>query len=506
MILREAFDYPFSRLDPLGDHIDPPSVAIYETLLVKGPDWRGHPMLAGGWEVSEDGFEWRLRLRPGMRFHSGDRCDAPAVLAALEHLRDHAQPGRRLWYWDPVETLAVTGEEELVFRLRHPYSRLPALLWGTHTAVYNEARRARDDKGSGRAWADGTGPFRLVSWSPERVVAEAWDTYPGAPAEFLQPGPARASRIEWLAILDEDERLEALERGQVDCLHGPPLGEVGRLVDDGRFDVRRYPQASSMYLSLDWHRNDLGFDDPRVRRAVSLAVDRRALVAGALHGVGSPAYGPVPPGDEFYDPGPDRAGRHDPPAAAGLLEAAGWTLGEDDVRCRAGVPLAFECVIQDDPVFRRVASLVADQLALVGVRLSLRPVAPFAPFYRAVAESPPAAISKWLWQDPLDAIIGFSAAYNDPFPNWQHSCVPELDDAYRGWLRAGSHEELTAAASRVQTVFAEMLPYVPLLVPDDVWVSRPRVHGWEPFPANLYPFYQGVWLDGRAESSCEKVV
>ena len=46
LILREAFDYPFSRLDPLGDHIDPPSVAIYETLLVKGPDWKGHPMLA----------------------------------------------------------------------------------------------------------------------------------------------------------------------------------------------------------------------------------------------------------------------------------------------------------------------------------------------------------------------------------------------------------------------------------------------------------------------------
>src|SRR5689334_8792664 len=132
MILREAFDYSFSRLDPLGDHIDPPSVAIYETLVAKGPDWKGHPMLIESWEVSEDGLEWRLRLRSGLRFHSGDPCDAPAVLGALEHLRDHAQPGRRLWYWDPVETVAVTGDGYLVFRLCHPYSRLPALLWGTH--------------------------------------------------------------------------------------------------------------------------------------------------------------------------------------------------------------------------------------------------------------------------------------------------------------------------------------------------------------------------------------
>ena len=73
MILREAFDYRFSRLDPTGDHIDPPSVAVYETLLAKGPDGNPRPLLAQSWEVSDDGLEWALRLRPGARFHSGDR-------------------------------------------------------------------------------------------------------------------------------------------------------------------------------------------------------------------------------------------------------------------------------------------------------------------------------------------------------------------------------------------------------------------------------------------------
>ena len=190
MILREAFDYPFSRLDPLGDHIDPPSVAIYETLLVKGPDWKGHPMLAERWDVSSDGLEWCVTLRPGLRFHSGASCDAAAVLAALEQLRNHAQPGRKLWYWDPVDTARAVDECTIVFRLHHPYSRLPALLWGTHTAVYNEALRARDDDGSGRTFADGTGPFRLVSWSPEQVVAEAG--LPGRPCRLSRAWPRAA--------------------------------------------------------------------------------------------------------------------------------------------------------------------------------------------------------------------------------------------------------------------------------------------------------------------------
>ncbi len=497
MILREGFDYPFSRLDPLGDHIDPPSVAVYETLVVKGPDWRPHALLAAGWDVSDDGLEWRFHLRPGLRFHSGDRCDAAAVLAALEHLRWHAQPGRQLWYWDPVDTVTALDDRTLSFRLHHPYSRLPSLLWGTHTAVYNEARRAADDQGSGRDFADGTGPFRLVSWSPERIVAEAWSDYPGAPAAFLERGRGALERIEWISILDERERLAALERGELDCLHGPPLAEVERLSADGRFTVFRHPQPSGMYLSLDWRRSELGFADLRVRRAISLAVDRGALVASALHGCGTPAFGPLPPGDEFYDASVDRSGRHDPVEAGRLLDEAGWARDADGVRRRDGVPLECECVIQDDPVFQRVAKPLVEQLARVGVRLSLRRVLPFAPFYRAVAESPAAAVSKWLWQDPLDAVIGFSATWNDPFPNWQHSSVPTLDAAYAAWLRAGERDELAAAAVHVQAVFAETLPYIPLLVPDDIWVARGDLHGWTPFPANLYPFYQPAWIEQR---------
>src|SRR5207244_2191100 len=92
MILREAFDYRFSRLDPTGAHIDPPSVAVYETLLAKGPEGRPRPLLAQSWEVSDDGLEWTLRLRPGARFHSGDRCDALAAIEALEYLRFESFP------------------------------------------------------------------------------------------------------------------------------------------------------------------------------------------------------------------------------------------------------------------------------------------------------------------------------------------------------------------------------------------------------------------------------
>jgi peptide/nickel transport system substrate-binding protein len=472
MILREAFDYRFSRLDPTGDHIDPPSVAVYETLLAKGPDGEPRPLLAESWEVSEDGLEWTLRLRPGARFHSGDRCDAVAAIEALEYLRFESFPDRQLWYWDPVDTVTALDDATLRFRLHHPYSRLPALLWGTHSGIFNARRRREDPEGSGHSFADGTGPFRLSSWSPERVVVERWADYPA-------PQPA-LDGIEWVSFLDERERLDALERGEVDVLHGPPYDEVERLRAEGRFVVHEQPQGSNMYLSLDFRRTDLHFDDLRVRQAISLAVDRVELVREALAGHGSPAWGPTPPGDEHYDPAADAGGGHDPERARALLREA----GAEEIAC--------ECVVQDDTVFRKVAALVQEQLARVGVLLELRFELPFAPFYEAATAGPPATISKWLWQDAIDALIGFSSTSTAPAPNWQHASIPELDRAYDRWLRAGPPDELRAAAAEVQRIFARELPYVPLLVPNDVWVWSPGVSGFAPSPAILYPYYGSV--------------
>jgi ABC-type transport system substrate-binding protein len=493
MILREAFDYPFSRLDPTGAHIDPPSVAIYEPLLVKGPDWKPYGLLATDWTISDDGLEWRFELRPGLRFHSGAACDAHAILEAYELLRWELEGGPQLWYWDPVDTAAADGPERLVFRQHYPYARLPALLWGTHTAVYHDAMRRAEGERFGHEVADGTGPYRLVSWAPERVVAERWDAYPEPLPAFLRAPGTSPERIEWIALTAPADRLAALEAGEVHSLHGPPLDEVERVREEGRLEVVEFPQQSNAYLALDFREEALGGGDVRLRRAVSDAIDRDALVRDVLHGHGAPSYGPVPPGDEHYAPSVDAAGRCDRPAAERALDELGWVRASDGVRRRGDVRLSFRCLCQDDDVLRPLAEAVRDQLATVGVELALEPVVPFAPFYDAATAGAPAIMSKWLWPDPIDAAIGFTASHTVPTPNWQHASVPALDAAYDAWLRAPDGE-LAAAAERVQQVFAAELPYIPLVTPNDVWMHVPGLTGYRPFKANLYPFYQPVRL------------
>jgi len=495
-VLREGFDYPFSKLDPFGDHIDPPSVALYETLVVKGPDGKAHPGLAESWTISADKLTWRFKLRPGARFHSGDRADAEAVVRSLDRLRWGFHAGNQLWYWDPVDHAFASGEEEITFTLHHPYVRLPSLLWGTHTAIHNEGFRERFGDRHGYEVADGTGPFRFVSWSLERVELDRWPEYPGSTATFLSPTSGTApDRIEWIAELDPTERVAALERGDVDCIHGPNYADVARLEADPRFRVVRFSQASNAYIGLDWRRTDLGFDDRRVRQAISAGIDRPRIVDEALLGYGAPTFGPLSPGGEFYDPVVEQGRGYDPALATQLLDVAGWLLGSDGVRARCDVRLSFECVIQDDAIHKLIAAGVQQSLAVIGVDFRPRPVLTFKGFYEACEAGPPAFINKWLWQDTVDAALGFTATWGQPSPNWQFASVPALDNAYRLWLRAETDDELQRAASSIQLIVAEELPYIPLVVPHDVWVHSTQVHGWEPAPAILYPFYNRVTVD-----------
>lgn len=490
MELREAFDYPLSRLDPFADHIDPPSVAVYETLMVKGPDGNAHPGLATSWTISNDGLRWTLRLRDGARFHSGDPCNARAVVEALEALRWGFHGGQQLWYWDPVDTVQPLGDDQIVFALHYPYSRLPSLLWGTHTAIHNERRRAADPEGSGIDWADGTGPFRFESYAQERIEVSRWTDYPGSEADFLRPtGQPVVDRISWITILDPAERVAALEEGSVHCLHGPNYADVARLEQDSRFEVVRFSQASNLYLAPNWEEAGLGFADLRMRRALSLAIDRERVVREALLGYGAPTIGPISVDGEFYDPAVESARQYDPGRAEAMLDELGWRRSDTGIRQRDGAACSFECIIQDDAIHRAAAEAISNELRAVGVEMRLTPVLTFKGFYEACRTDPDAFINKWLWQDPVDAALGFTATRGNPDPNWQHASVPELDNAYAAWLRASTHDELTAAAAEVQRISAEQLPYIPVVVPHDVWVRSVDVRNWDPAQSILYPFY-----------------
>lgn len=484
--MREVFEYRFTRVDPVGgDHIDPPGVAIYETLLNKGPDGVALPGLATAWSEGEDGLSWQLRLRSGARFHSGDVCDASAVVAALERCRWGDGRSRQLWYWDPVDTVKPLDAETIEIRLHYPYLQLPTLLWGTHTAIANDARRSEMGERYGIAAADGTGPYRLSSYDPDEVVGE-----------LVRPGAGRPPVITWVALPDEEARREALARSDVDIVRAV---RPGWLTASGgeRFGYVEQDEISQFYLGLNFD-GPHGFSDPAVRRAIDAFIDRPALVEAAFGRLGDPRRSPIPIGDPLaasFDPASVPALSR--AAAEEILDARGITRGPDGVRQRAGVPLRLACVTQEAPPFRRLCGELGRQLAAAGIELEFEYHEPFVDFYRAVETRPATFVSKWLWQDALEAVMGFSRTdcNNDGGCTWQGADTTAVDAAYDAYLRASTPEELFARAGEAQERFMTELPYIPLCSPKETYAIAERVKGFHPVPGTLYPLYDDVVID-----------
>jgi peptide/nickel transport system substrate-binding protein len=484
--MREVFEYPFSNLDPVdSEHVDPPAVAVFEPLLQRGVGGAPEPGLAAHWQVSDDGLTWRLGLRPGATFHSGDVCDAEAVVRALTKCRWSEDWSRQLWYWDPVDEVRAVGDD-VEITLLHPCVRLPALLWGMHTAIFNVDRRWRASQPFSPGSADGTGPYRVVEASEEHIRAVTAVTAVGSSAD-----PSLG--LEWRALPDRSARRSALERGVADIVRDvDPEWIDGTLAADWRY--LEHPENSQYYLALDFD-DARGFADIELRRAIEAFIDREEIVAEAFGGRGDARRSPVPVADELagsYDPAD--ASRLTADQAEAVLRRLGWLRRPDGVRARGADRLAIDCVAPDTDQARRVAGVVQRQLRAAGVDLELRFVGVFDRFYQACAERPAAFINKWLWPDAVEAIIGFSRAdcAADRGANWQGARVPEVDRAYDRFLESATAAEAHRRAGDVQRAFMEGLPYIPLCSPSFGHAVRRSVTGFRPEAHALYPSYSSL--------------
>lgn len=488
--LVEGYDYAFSRCDPgTGAHVDPAWCAIYETSTVRGPGGGLDPMLAAGWS-SQDLSSWRFPIRPGARFHSGAIADARAVAAAMRLHSDPVASPINAFFWKNVRDIEIDGDA-VVLRLHEPAVAPPRLLRSWHTGIHNQAERDRLGDEYGYVGADGTGPFRFQKIVPGKAFeVTRWEGFRGSGASFLRNhGPAYLDGVRWVPILPEGDRTTALEEGTVDCIQNASLLDVDRLCDNPELRVIEFQQSALVYLGLDHQAEELGFGDVRVRRAMSMAIDKDSLVGRELGGHAWAAHSPIPSQSRWYNPSVESLNRFDPGGAIELFDQAGLKPDAEGVRLR------FEALVLEDSTVRRAARRISEMLRDVGVEVRLQEVAGFDAFYGRLSQHPEAFISKWFWPEPVDAIIGFISSWSHAGPNFQRASSPDIDAACHAWELALDEQQQLSAAHEIQRLSAEELPLIPLFFPAAVWAHHRRVHGWQPNVNDLYPLYNDVWLE-----------
>ncbi|OLT10387.1 hypothetical protein BJF79_26155 [Actinomadura sp. CNU-125] len=286
---------------------------VYDSLLTlaKGPDGvKIAPQLATSYEVAPDGRSIDFVLRDDVTFQSGARFDAEAVAANMERAKgpDSTISGRI----DALDRVEVVDPTHVVFHLSHPDPGLPWTLADSSAGMMIDPAAFGTDL---KAEPAGSGPYELVSATKDADVVYRrrdghWDR-----------DAALAKKLTISTIPDANARFNGVRSGQYDAANmSPPIDSVSKpLGEQGyHWELSLSPISYGVLLNT----GTAPFDDVRVRRAVSLAVDRPKISEQVLRGLNPPSYQTFNKGYLGFDPKLHK-NPYDPERARALIREAG---------------------------------------------------------------------------------------------------------------------------------------------------------------------------------------
>jgi peptide/nickel transport system substrate-binding protein len=334
------------------------------TLVRMGRGAEVEPYLAREWRWSADRRDVRLRLSRALRWHDGTPTTAHDAAFTLARVRDPRSGAPRRGDLAGLTDVAALDDSTLRLVFADPQPRLPLVLAELPLLPRHRWARIAPDRMRAGDWVHagaGNGPFRFAA----RRRGASWVFTRNAqfPAEL--GGPPHLERLVITVVDEPATKLAGLVSGALDMAGVAPT-MAGLVARDPTLVLRSPPVLFTSVLLF--HPGRAPFDDVRVRRAVSLALQRQRLVDAALAGFGTIAGSAVPPG---VLPEAPPAAREDTTRADALLDAAGWGRGADGWRQRAGVPLAIELWTVGSGDLALEQLLQAD-LAARGIRVRLR--------------------------------------------------------------------------------------------------------------------------------------
>ncbi len=304
------------------------------------------PALAESWEISPDGLNYVFHLRRNVRFHDGTAFDAGDVKFSIDRALAADSSNAQKALLRPIQQVVTLTPHTVRVTLSQPSSNLLWVLgWGDAVIVAEESAAGNASRPTG------TGPFRFADW--QRGVSVRLDRNP----EYWGIQPGLASVI-FRFIGDPAAAYAAVKAGDIDAYPNYPAPEnAAEFGSDPRLKLVIGATAGKVIMAMNNRRAP--FDNLLVRQAISHAVDRQAIIDGAMFGFGEPIGSHYSRQDRAYV---DLTGRY-----PFDLERARSLLGE------AGYPDGFTATLRlpPRPYARRSGEIIAAQLAAIGIRVEI---------------------------------------------------------------------------------------------------------------------------------------
>lgn len=422
------------------------------------------PGLAASWSIAPGGREIRIELQPDVTFHDGKKLTSLDVQFTLEQLS--AANGPSPYFsdlLDDIEGVDLATARGVRIRLKRANGYvLRALAEVPILPAHVYQARLRSSRGP----PIGTGPYRYRFNEDDLVRLERYDAYWGRPPAI----PV----IEFVYQPDAKLALTAAKRGELDFVpeliraHFPDQLSAPGLAQ--RFVPIELRPPALRYMAINTRRAPLA--DARVRRALTLLIDRKELSQQVYGGLRRPAAGPIWPGGPGDGPAPAPP-PYDPGEAFRLLDAAGWRDTDGDRwRERHGERLKLSLLATEEEDPER--ALIAENLQMAGITLDVRPGQ--ASYLMKLVEGGDFDLALLDWSgmvdDDLSPLVETGGALN--FGAFSHPRVDAAIAALRGAWEPASR---VPAMGELASALAETLPLVPITSPAPHGLIHRRVQG-----------------------------
>lgn len=480
-VLKAAFSADPAGFDPVRGPSGMSHVVIeqvYSTLMALDPDAVPYPELAESFEVSDDGLQYVFKLRAGVTFHNGDELTAEDVKFSFDRLR---AKDSGYSYGAQVETIAsVDAVDKLIVKFTLSKRTGPFLTYMAFPGSSVVPKKLVESGHDLNAAPVGSGPFKFVSYEPRSAIK--FERNPN----YFQAGKPYFDAMEYRIIPDITALTDAVMSGEVNFSNEIPPKDWATVAANA--DLATQAVEGSRYYWLLPNNTHKPLDNPKVRQAVGLALDRSALVAGAFFGQAVPLLGGVVPkwnwgyaDINFFKDGAD-------------VEGAKKLLAE------AGFPDGFETsmtMASSFPAMMAMAPIIQANLAAAGIKAEIKTME-IPRYWDEVWGPSNFDITAMYWVSPLADPDDFvTNNYKCGMAiNVQKSCSKEMDALLDEAKSGATQEERKASYKKMQELSLQEMGIVPLVNSYILIAHTNKLQGFAPLRTGFLKTLKDSWFEG----------
>lgn len=476
-----AFSADPAGLDPVRGPSGMSHVVIeqvYSTLMSLTPENEVYPDLAESYDVSSDGLTYTFKLRSGVKFHNGDVLSSEDVKFTFDRL---AAPDSGYSYGSQIATIKRVDAPDphtVIFHLSEQTA--PFLVYMAFPGSSIVPKKLVESGHNLNKNPIGTGAFKFVKYEPKNSI-----TFVRNP-DYYESGKPYLDGMNWRIISDTSALTTALVSGGADFTNVVPPQNWKQVESAPGFVTESVLGSSYNWLLPNNSRKP--FTDPRVRQAISYALNRENLVKGGFFGLATPILGGVipswswasAPDIEFTGP------EGDPAKAKALLSQAGYPNGFSTTMT----------IASSFPNLMAMAPIIEQDLAKVGIKAKIGTVE-IPRYWDEVWGTSNFDITTMYWVSPLvDPDDFLYNNYHSKMPiNVQKYSNPRMDRLLDQAKATPDQAKRKQLYDEIQRLSMEDMPIVPLVNGWVLFAHTDKLHGFEPTRTGLLKNIRDAWLE-----------